>query len=97
MNTLMIDLAENGYTISAQPGIPLIEGIHDWQVACELHDKLSREHEPSDSSEERFSIEMVENGYVIFDQHDHNPLIEGVQDWELAWELHEMLTGEYDA
>ena len=45
----------------------------------------------------RFQIEIVEAGYSIFDSLQKNFHIEGIQSWDVAWELQEMLTGEYDA
>ena len=45
---------------------------------------------------ERLRIEMEENGYGIFDNQAQVFLFEGILDWGVAWELHEMLLGETD-
>ncbi|MBF0159533.1 MAG: hypothetical protein HQL58_08400 [Magnetococcales bacterium] len=39
-------------------------------------------------------IELMENGYSIC--HGHDCFFEGVKDWSLACEIHEMLSGELD-
>lgn len=98
MTQLQIDLGDNGYSIRRGEGQALIQGIQKWETACELHEMLSGELEGDREDDRRsFHIDMVENGYAIFDSGSKQPLIEGIREWNVAWELHEMLTGEYDA
>ncbi|MBF0189307.1 MAG: hypothetical protein HQL50_15390 [Magnetococcales bacterium] len=42
----------------------------------------------------RFTIEMEENGYGIFDTIRRAFVIEGIANFGVACELHEMLSGE---
>lgn len=42
----------------------------------------------------QLDIEMVENGFSIYDREERAFVIEGIREFEVACELHEMLCGE---
>ncbi|MBF0368223.1 MAG: hypothetical protein HQL52_02100 [Magnetococcales bacterium] len=46
---------------------------------------------------ERLHIDIEDNGYTVFDDQQHQALIQGIQDYAVACELHEMLEGELEA
>ena len=43
---------------------------------------------------EHHEIVIEETGYSVFEVEGHQPVIQGVQDFGVACELHEMLEGE---
>jgi hypothetical protein len=45
---------------------------------------------------ETLHIEIEESCFGIFDSHEHEFIIEGIEDFAVACELHEMLLGERD-
>ncbi|MGN7610792.1 hypothetical protein ACQZV8_01775 [Magnetococcales bacterium HHB-1] len=48
MGTFHIDIDENGYCIQEkETGLVIIEGIEEWNVACELHEMLTVEYNRS--------------------------------------------------
>ncbi|MBF0369762.1 MAG: hypothetical protein HQL52_09925 [Magnetococcales bacterium] len=46
---------------------------------------------------EALHIDLLENGYSLYDQEENDYVFEGIKDFDLAWELYELLLGEKEA